>query len=291
MKTKVAVSVVLLVVLASIFVSQFVFAQSTQVSNNVVLSHLNVQLTYPSEVLPGQSVTVSIKAEAKNAFRLTSLSVQVFLADQNNLKQLVSATIAQNLWMVSGNQINKDIQVTVPIDAARTSLIALVSENVRMTYYDYSYFYYPFWSYAYDYDNYSYYPFYYYIYPSYYYATTSDDAVASLSYVKATTPEYKALQSQYQQLQQKLNDTEAQNQKLQQDLQTAQGTITEKDSMIADLNRQLASARSATTLLEIIAMILAVVAIVLAGLHFRPTKGRASEDTEQQDTSRTSQTS
>jgi hypothetical protein len=217
---------------------------------------------------------------------LTSLIVQVYLADQSNLRQLVSATVAQNLWITGGNQINKDIQATVPLDAPRTSLIAQVSEKVRTTYYDYSY-YYPFWYGSYDHDNYSY-PYYYFIYPSYYYVTTSDDAVAPLSYVKATTPEYVALQSQYQQLQQTLNQTLAQNQQLQQNLQSAQATISQKDSMISDLNGQLASTRNTITLLEIIAVILAVVTAALAIVHFRPAKGKASEHTGQQDTSTTS---
>jgi hypothetical protein len=289
MKMKTAAPIILLMVLALVFTNQSVFAQSAQVTSNVSLSHLNIQLTYPSEVLPGQTVTVTVNAQAKDSFRLTSLIVQVYLADQSNLRQLVSATVAQNLWITSGNQINKDIQATVPLDAPRTSLIAQVSEKVRTTYYDYSY-YYPFWYGAYDHDNYSY-PYYYFIYPSYYYVTTSDDAVAPLSYVKATTPEYVALQSQYQQLQQTLNQTLAQNQKLQQDLQTAQGTISQKDSMILDLNDQLASTRNTITLLEIVAVILAIVIVVLTIVRYRPAKAKTSEDTEQQDTSTTSQSS
>jgi hypothetical protein len=290
MKTETALSILLLVMVASAFASQFVYAQSTQVSSNVTLSHLNAQLTYPSEVLPGQSVTVNVKAQAKDGFQLASLTVQVYLADQSNLRQLVSATVAQNLWMASGNQINKDVQATVPLDASRTSLIALVSESVRTSYYDYSY-YYPFWS-SYFSSNYasSYsYPYYYFMYPSYYYTTTSDDVVAPLSYVKATTPEYNALQSQYQQLQQTLNATQAQNKKLQQDLQTAQGSISQKDSTIGDLNRQLASTQNTTTLLEIIALILVAVTVVLAIERFRLAKGKAVEDTERRETSTTSQ--
>lgn len=291
MRTRTIGGILLLALFVGMFTSQSVFAQSTQVSSNVILSHLSVQLTYPSEVLPSQSVTVNVKAQAKDSFQLTSLTVQVFLADQSNLRQLTSATIAQSLWMVSGNQVSKDIQATVPINASRTSLIALVSENIQLTSYDYSYSYYPYWYGGYGYANYSHYPFYYTLYPSYSYATTSDDAVTSLSYVRATTPEYSDLLAQYQQLQQRVNQTQAQNQKLQQDLQTAQGAISQKDSTIADLNRQLSSTQSTTTLLGAIAVILAVVAIALASIHFRPAKEKPSEDTKQQDTSTPSQES
>lgn len=291
MRTRTIGVILLLALFAGMFASQSVFGQSTQVSSNVNLSHLSVQLTYPFEVLPSQSVTVSVKAQAKDSFQLTSLTVQVLLADQGNLRQLTSTTIAQSLWMASGNQVSKDIQATVPINASRTSLIALVSENTQLTSFDYSQFYYPYWYGAYGYANYSNYPFYYTLYPSYSYATASDDAVTSLSYVRATTPEYRDILAQYQLLQQKLNQTQAQNQELQQNLQTAQGAISQKDSTIADLNRQLSSTQSTTTLLGAIAVILAVVAIALASIHFRPAKEKPSEDTKQQDTSTSSQES
>jgi len=264
MKPKAAVLILIAVVTASLFVSQSVYAQSSQVSNSVSLSHLDVQLTYPSEVLPGQSVTLNVLAKAKDGFRLTSLLVQVYYADQNSLRQLTSTTVAQNLWMSKGDQINKDVQVAVPLDAPRTSLIALVSESVKVRYYDYSYYYYPYW-YAYEYDDHSY--LFYYAYPTYYYLTFSDDAIAPLAYIRATTPEYVTLQSQYQQLQQTLNETQAQNQKLQQDLQTAQNLIAQKDSTITDLNKQLASTQSMLTFVEVVAVVLGVAIIATVGLY------------------------
>ena len=141
MKSKIIVPIVLLVILASIFASQSVFAQSNQVTSTVTLSHLNVQLTYPSQVLPGQSATINLVAQAKDSFQLTSLTVQVYLADQNNLRQLLSTTVAQSTMMSSGNQINKQVQVTVPSDAIRTSLVALVTESVSITSYSNSYAY------------------------------------------------------------------------------------------------------------------------------------------------------
>jgi hypothetical protein len=279
MKPKAAVLILIAVVTASLFASQSVYAQSGQVLNNVSLSHLDVQLTYPSEVLPGQSVTLNVLAKAKDGFRLTSLLVQVYYADQNSLRQLTSTTVAQNLWMSKGDQINKDVQVAVPLDAPRTSLIALVSESVKVRYYDYSY-YYPYW-YAYEYDDHSY--LFYYAYPTYYYVTFSDDAIAPLAYIRATTPEYVTLQSQYQQLQQTLNETQAQNQKLQQDLQTAQNLIAQKDSTITDLNKQLASTQSMLTFVEVVAVALGVAIIATVGLYFQRGKTSAPKDTEQQE--------
>jgi len=283
MKSKIIVPIVLLVILASIFATQSVFAQSNQVTSTVSLSHLNVQLTYPSQVLPGQSATINLTAQAKDSFQLTSLTVQVYLTDQNNLRQLLSTTVAQNTMMPSGNQINKQIQVTVPSDAPRTSLVALVTESVSMTSYSYPYANYPYsngyWG-GYDmtsYGNsngnwygYGSYPYYYYSYPSYNSQSSSDNAIAPLSYVQATTPEYVTLQSQYQQLQ-------AQNQQLQQQLQASQNSTAQKESTISNLNNQLSSAQGTTTLVEIVAVILAIAAVAVAALHFKPTR---TTDTE-----------
>ena len=285
MRSKIIVPIVLLVILASIFATQSVFAQNNQVTSTVSLSHLNVQLTYPSQVLPGQSATINLMAQAKDSFQLTSLIVQVYLADQNNLRQLLSNTVAQNTMMPSGNQINKQIQVTVPSDAPRTSLVALVTESVSMTSSSYSYASYPYWNGYWDgYGMYSYgnysngnrygygYPYYYYSYPSYNYQSSSDKAIAPLSYVQATTPEYVTLQSQYQQLQQQLTQSQAQNQQLQQQLQASQNSTAQKDSTISNLNNQLSSAQGTTTLVEIVAVILAIAAVAFAALHFKPTK-------------------
>jgi predicted RND superfamily exporter protein len=294
MKSKIVVPIVLLVIVGSIFATGPVFAQSSQVTSTVSLSHLNVQLTYPSQVLPGQSATINLAAQARDSFQLTSLTMQVYLADQNNLRQLLSTTLAQNTMMSSSNQINKQIQVTVPSDAPRTSLVALVTENVAA--YLYSYASYPYWDwywngnsmtssnwYNYGYPYYSYY----YSYPSYGYQATSDNALAPLSYVQATTPEYVNLQQQYQQLQQQLNQTQGQNQQLQQQVQTLQNSNTQKDNTIANLNSQLSSTQGTTTLLGVIAVILAIVAVALAAVHFRPTGKSGSQTPTKQDTEST----
>jgi len=275
MKPEATVLILIAVFAASLFVNPSAYAQSTQVTNNVTLEHLNVQLTYPSEVLPGQSITINLQAKAKDSFRLTSLVIHVYLANSSSLRQLTSTTVAQDLSMSSGAQISKDIQVPVPLDAPRTSLIAVVSESVRMTYYYYSYWY-PYW---YPYDNYSW-P-YFYAYPSYYYRTVADDAIAPSTYVKATTPEYVVLQSQYEQLQQSLNQAQAQNQQLQQDLQNAKNTIAQRDSTVADLNKQLTSLQNTLTMVEGIAVILAIVIVVLVGLYFRRGKTSVKEEPEE----------
>jgi len=283
MNTKTVVPIVLLLVLASMFAGQFVFAQPNQTTSNVSLTYLNVQLTYPSEVLPGQTVTVSVVAQSKYTFQLYSLSLQVYLTNQNSLQQLLTTTVAQSQMVSNGGQITGTAQVAVPSNAPRTSLVAVVTESIAsQDYYSYSY-YSGYWNgywggYGNGYNNYPNrhgygYPYYSgYYYPSYSYQSSSDSGIAPLSYVLATTPEYVSLQSQYQGLQQQLNQTQAQNQQLQQQLQAAQNSNAQKDSTISTLNSQLSSTQGTTTLVEVVAVILAIAVVALAVLHFKPEK-------------------
>ena len=253
---------------------QLVLADSTQVSNTVSLSHLSVKLAYPSEVLPSQSITIDIQATARDSFRLKSLEVQVYFADGNSLRQLTTATVSKDLYMSRGDQINKDIQTTVPADAPRTSLIALVSETATMTYYDYPYYYAYYYYYpSYYYGNYS---DYYVYYPSYSYSSVTDDGIAPLSYIKATTPEYVSLQTAYQMLQQKLDQSQAENQRLKQTLDARQATINQLNSDIAGLNQKLASAQGTITLLEVTSIILVGILVALAVYTFRERNRRTA---------------
>ena len=270
-------AVVFVTILAISFLPS-VLSQSTQVSSTVTLQYLNVQLSYPSEVLPSQSVTVNVQATAKQSIRLVSLTLEAYYADGNSLRQLATTTIAEEQSMASGGQVSKAVQINVPGDTLRTSLIAVVNEKVRVSGYTYSYpypysYYAPYYYYAnctaapyyctYYYRYYALYP-----YPSYYasYVTSTDGAVAPLSYVKATTPEYATLQSEYQVLQQKLNQAQTENQKLQQDLQDQKNLLNQKDTTIADLNQQLAGMQGNISAVEIIAVVLGILSIFLAAL-------------------------
>jgi cell division protein FtsB len=241
MKIKKAVLILIMVVAVSLFMNQSVYAQSNSVLNTVSLKRLNVQLIYPSQTLPGQPVTVSLLATAKNSFWLASLNIQVYFAEpgSTSLRQLTSATVAQNLLLATGGQISKGIQVSVPQDAPRTSLIALVSESETIV------------------NNVAESPALLQATPVY--ITVSDNAVTPLTLIEAATPEYVALQSQYRQLQQTLNQTQAQNRKLQQDLQSAKDAIAQKDLTIADLNMDLNTQLNRHLIpLEVISAILAV---------------------------------
>lgn len=275
-------ALILSTILASFAYSHPVLAQSNQITFTTNLTYLTVKLSYPSEVMPGDSVTVNLVANAKKTLGSVSLTTQIFYSDGSNLHQLTSATVSNN-YMSGGGSLSKQIQFTVPQDAPRTSLVASLSESVQIT--SYSYYYSPYY-YNYSNPNCYYYYYYYgsctyygysypytYAYPSSPYSTTTDSAIAPLSYIKATTPEYISLQSQYQALQQQLAQSQAENQQLNQDLQNAQNTNAQQNATIANLNQQLSSRQGTVSGLEVAAAALAVIAIGLFAALMR--KGKA----------------
>jgi hypothetical protein len=277
--------IVLTILLVLLSISQSAFAQTNQVTYTANLTYLTVQLSYPSEVLPGSSVTVNLQANAKSSITSANLTTQVYYADGPNLRQLGAFSVVSDSNLNSGSGLSKQMQFTVPQDAPRTSLLAVVTENVQTASYTYSY--YPS---NYYYSNYpscsyygSYYPYCYYrsyygyysgyygyaAYPSYSYSTTTDSSIVPLSYIRAMTPEYVSLQSSYQMVQQQLAQTQAENQQLKQNLQNSQNTIAQQNATIANLNQQVSSTRNISGTLEAGAAIVAIIAIVLGVLLAR----------------------
>jgi hypothetical protein len=283
MKQRTASLTALLFVVTWIALSQSAFGQPAQVSSTFSLTYLNVQLSYPSEMLPGQSVSVSVQGTAKDSFRLVSLTVQVYYANGSNLRLLTAATVGKDTYMYRGDQVNSNVQATVPADAPRTSLVALVTETARSTvsdYYGYGYYYpYP---YYYGYGNYSFINYYYPPYAAYPSYSQTDSAVAALTYIKAPTPEYVALQSEYQMLQQKLSQAQSDNQNLQKQLQAAQNTAAEKNAMISDLNQQLSSTQNTIRLVEAISVALVVVIVFVGAYAWRERTKTPQKSTSQE---------
>lgn len=262
--------------------SQSVVAQPTQASYAVNLTYVSVLLTYPSEVLPGDSVTVSLQTKAINTASLVTLTAVIYYADRVDIHRLASTTLTNNNYTGDGGTLSKQIQFTIPQDAPRTSLIAVLAENIQLAYYGYNYYYnfYYYNSYYYNSSNTtpycSYYPNYYYGYgiascPSYLYSASTDSGVAPLSYIKAATPEYQVVQQQ-------LSQSQAENQQLKQDLQN---TIAQKNSVIADLSQHLSSAQSTIGTLEFVAAALAGIAIVLGIFTIYRLRGKVIKQTDE----------
>jgi len=273
MKATIRFLVTVAVLLSALSLSQGL-AQQTQASYTVNLSSFTLQVTYPSEVMPGQNITVNVQASPKTTGTyLQTLAATVYYGDTSGLHTLTTQTLVSNAangyGSYSTGSFSKSFTVNIPQNAPRTSLVAIFSETVQSNnYYNYpSYF-----GYLYN-GN----PLFYSNYPSY--STTTDDAIAPLSYVKATTPEYVTLQSEYQMLQQQLNQTQAQNQQL-------QTTITQQSATINLLGQQLASANSTAQTYQDLALGAIIIAIAFAAFagftYYKRSKGKDQAPTPKQ---------
>jgi len=277
MKTWIVSALVLLSLLSP------VFAQSTQTSYTVNLNAFSLHVSFPSEAMPSDTVTVNVQGTPKaNSAYLQSLTVTIYYADAAGLHQLSTQKLISNSASNAGYygyggystpsaSFSKNFSVTVPQDAPRTSLIALFSETVQSNYYDYSSYYYPStYSMGMKHSR----TFFYVYYPSYYYSSSTDQAIAPLSYIKATTPEYIALQSEYQALQQQVSQGQTQNQQL-------QTTISQQSATINQLNQQLASAGTMTQRYQTLALVFGILAAALAALAvYQSRKGKKTETTK-----------
>jgi len=259
------------------------FAQSTQTSYTVNLNAVSLQVSFPSKAMPSDTVTVNVQGTPKaNSAYLQSLTVTIYYADTAGLHQLSTQTLISNSASNAGYygyygyggystpsaSFSKSFSVTVPQDAPRTSLIALFSETVQSSYYDYSSYYYPStYSMGMKHSR----TFFSVYYPSYYYSSSTDQGIAPLSYINATTPEYVALQSEYQALQQQVSQGQAQNQQL-------QNTISQQSATINQLNQQLVSAGTMTQRYQTLAIVFGILAAALAALAvYQSRRGKKTE--------------
>jgi len=255
-------SLVIVVVALSICLPGVTLAQSSQQSYTVSLVWFTLQVTYPSEVMPGDIFNVTVQGTpTSSSVYLQNLTATIYYVDSSGLHQLATQVLVSNptssygyygyYGSVPTGSFSKSFTVSVPQDAPRTSLEALFSEATQYNNYPYNYGSYPF--------SYWYFggPLYYSYYPYSQAASGStDQAIAPLSYVKATTPEYVALQSQYRMLQQQLNQTQSQSQQL-------QTSITQQSAMISQLNQQLSSANATSQTYEAVAAVFVIIALGL----------------------------
>lgn len=279
---RIPLAIAVLVISFSLFNSAF--GQSSQSSYTVKLNSFNLQITYPSEVMPGDSVTVNVQGNPTgSAVYLQSLTAVIYYADASGLHQLATENLVANNSPKSYNYVsygysgsfNKNFTVNVPENAPRTSLVAIFSETVQPNYYSYggyAYNYPSYYSNLYSYQAYPYYPYYPsyapYVSPAYYpysyssYAYSSDQAIAALSYIKANTPESVTLLSENQLLQQQLSQVQSQNQQLQDKLSQQNATINQLTQQLAGVNGTIESYQASTLVLGVLAVIFLAIIVI-----------------------------
>jgi len=278
------------VVLISFSLFSPAFGQSTQSSYVAKLKSYTLQVTYPSEVMPGDSVTVNVQGNPTGVYGLylQSLIVTIYYANGSSLHQLATENLvvsgspnAYNNYLSYGysGSFSRNFTVNVPENASGT-LVSLFSETILPRYqgwapyspstpnYPYSSF--PYYPYTPSYPNYPSYPYSpstpYYPYFPYYSqysppnSYNSDQAIAPLSYIKANTPESAALLSENQMLQQQLNQTQNQNQQLQAKLSQQNAIINQQN---ATINQQLVGMNGTIQTYQILTLGLSVLAVIL----------------------------
>jgi len=269
-------SLVIVVVAITVCLPGVTLAQPSQQSYTASLVWFTLQVTYPSEVMPGDVFNVTVQGTpTSSSVYLQNLTATIYYADSYGLHQLATQVLVSNPANSNGyygyygsaptSSFSKSFTVSVPQDAPKTSLEALLSEATQYNSYYSSYY----GSYPVSYSPgpwyfgdplfYSYYPY----YPAA--GGSTDQAIAPLSYIKATTPEYVALQSQYRMLQQQLNQTQSQNQQL-------QTTITQQSAMISQLNQQLSSANATSQTYEAVAAVFVIIALGLIAFSVYQTR-------------------
>ena len=278
-----APSIIVLILALWICLPNAGLAQSSQLSYTVNLIWFTLQVTCPSEVMPGDAINVSVHGSPTSGYvYLQNLTATIYYADSSGLHQVATWVLASNpissyayygyYGSVPTGSFSKNFTLIVPNNAPRTSLEALFSESTQYS----SYSYYgpvswsdwvygdPVFSSYYPPVLYSYYPG-----PG----VSIDQALAPLSYIKATTPEYVALQSQYHNLQQELNQTQRQNQQL-------QTTITQQSTMINQLNQRLTAANDTAQAFEAATTILLIMTLgLLAFLVYQRRKRWKTKET------------
>jgi len=163
------------------------------------LAYFDLDLTYPMNGKPGETITIAVTATAKKDCEVQDLSVEFFAySGSGDPRSIGSASVVKQTNVVSGNSFQKSTALTIPADAPRSFLMAVASETVRTYTYMYSYYYvYPYW-WWYNASRYWWWHPVYYGYRSY--LDTVDKETGPLTYILATTPEYTQLKADYDKL-------------------------------------------------------------------------------------------
>jgi hypothetical protein len=102
-----------------------------QTSTMLKLDYVNVQLSYPAIVMPGETATLNAKAVSHDNFELDSLDVHLYVPTQNNIKLIGDGNVVRGVIMTTNSEVSRDITFTVLPDAPAGSLLVVVTEDVR----------------------------------------------------------------------------------------------------------------------------------------------------------------
>jgi len=252
-----------------VFLGSVIPSHASPTQKRFALAYFDVDVSYPENGKPGETITVSVTATVKKDCEVQDLSVELFAYSLSGEPRLIATiSVVKQTSVVSGNSFQNYAAVSIPSDAPRSFLMAVASESVRTYSYSYSYSYYSYPYYWYGVNPTRYWWSWYPVYYSYRtYVDTVDKETGPLTYVLATTPEYIQLKADYDKLNTDYN-------KLSSDYSTLNSRYTklnEEHQRSLSENENLAQALAITR----IALCSFVVAVgVIAALMYLQKKGR-----------------
>ena len=258
----------------------------------VSLPSFDVDVNFPSEGYPGDTISVSLTARAKENVRLGELTIHVYaytgIGEQRTI--LIDA-IAKDLSVRRGDAFYKTYNIVLPSDIPRSPLMATILERARIyktVYSSYALWWPPPWW------NYSW-PWWPYWVVPYSYSYTSEQTTFTsipLTYVKAATPEYLQLKSEYDSLEESYSILVSENEKLKGDYQELkeeyddlknmhQAMASENNLLKAELESvkaELSDTRNLMYVFVLTTVVFAATTLLFAILIPRPAKSPHAND-------------
>lgn len=258
----------------------------TTATKTVVLPSFNVDLNFPSEGYPGEAITVSLTARAKENVRLGELTIHVYAYTGAGEQRIILVdAIAKDTRVRSGDVLYKSYNIVLPADVPRSPLMATILERARTyktVYSSYAVWWPPPWW------NYSW-PWWPYWVVPYSYSYTSEQTTFTsipLTYIKAETPEYTRLKSEYDSLAESYSTLQSENENLKgeyerlrseyDELKNAhQAAVSENNLLKAELEStrgELSDTRNLMYIFALTTVVFAATTLLFAVLAPKPAK-------------------
>ena len=257
--------------LALIWMSMMPIASAQTITKTVTLPNFNVDINFPSEGNPGETIIVSVTATAKENVKLGELTIHIYAyTGYGEQRTILIDAIAKDTRVRNGEMFHKTYTIVLPADIPRSPLMATILERARTyktVYTSYAIWWPPPWW------NYSWPWWPYWVVPYRYSYTKEQTTFTSLplTYVKATTPEYAQLKSEYDSLSESYSALQSEHESLKgkynrlkedhESLKTShQAAISENNILKAELESTKAQLAETRDLMYIFAMTTAVFA-------------------------------
>ncbi|MEM3607279.1 MAG: hypothetical protein QW238_00250 [Candidatus Bathyarchaeia archaeon] len=273
--------------LISILLLGGVSPASAQTTNKTVaLPSFDVDVNFPPEGYPGDAITVSITARAKENVRLGELTIHIYAyTGVGEQRTVLIDAIARDVRVRRGDVFYKTYSIVLPPDVPRSPLMATILERARIyktVYPSYAVWWPPPWW------NYSW-PWWPYWVVPYSYSYTSEQTTFTsipLTYVKAATPEYLQLKSEYESLEESYSTLRSENEKLRGDYEELKKGYEELKSMhqaaasennllkaeLESVKSELSDTRNLMYIFVLTTVVFAATTLLFAVLIPRPAK-------------------